>query len=121
MFNRNLTLHTLEGAMEESDATKNISSILLVLDIIAELYMMQNPLFYWDTIFYADLEKNLDYQLHWNLYKLISMKAIMHSDLNILKNMLIINNNDIEKERAIEYLRNNIEIIYILGKKRGNK
>ena len=42
-------------------------------------------------------------------------------DLNILKNMLIINNNDIEKERAIEYLRNNIEIIYILGKKRGNK
>jgi len=44
---------------------------MLVLDIIAELYFMQNPEEYWTTTFHADPENNPDFQADMDrLYKL---------------------------------------------------
>ena len=89
IFNRNLSLHKLEGVINISEGLSNITRILLVLDIIAELYLMQDPVNYWNIIFYADPESNGDFQLRWNLYVKHAMLAAGPNDLMVLYNHFI--------------------------------
>jgi len=89
IFNRNLSLHKLEGVMDISEGLSNVTRIMLVLDIIAELYFMQNPEEYWTTTFHADPENNPDFQLRWKLYTKHSVLAIGPNDRLIIQNALL--------------------------------
>ena len=68
-FNRNLSLHKLSGVVNPREGIRNLIRILLVLDILAELYLMQTPREYWQLTFYATPENNLDFQIRFELYK----------------------------------------------------
>lgn len=111
IFNRNLSLHKLEGVMEISEGLANVTRIMLVLDIIAELYFMQSPQEYWQCSFYAEPEKNLDFMLRWKLYVKHSMLSIGPNDLLII-NIAFLNPipEDI-KEAEIKKLNLEIELI----------
>ena len=89
IFNRNLSVHKLEGVINVSEGFSNVSRILLVLDIIAELYLMQDPENYWNIVFYADPDSNQDFQLRWNLYIKHSRLAVGSNDLMVLYNHFI--------------------------------
>lgn len=111
IFNRNLSLHKLEGVMDISEGPTNVTRIMLVLDIIAELFFMQTPKEYWQCSFHAEPEKNLDFMLRWKLYVKHSMLSIGPNDLLIINNA-VLNPipNDI-KEAAIKKLNFEIELI----------
>jgi hypothetical protein len=110
-FNRNLSLHKLSGAVETSEVLRNLTRLLLVLDILAELYLMQSPDEYWHLIFNAVPEDNLDFQVRWTLYKNAVMQAAYSNDLSIIDKCFIHNTaantfkekviNDIELEEKL--------------------
>lgn len=89
IFNRNLSLHKLEGVINISEGISNVTRILLVLDIIAELYLMQDPTNYWKIIFCTDPETNMDFRFRWNLYVKHAGLAAGPNDLMVLYNHFI--------------------------------
>lgn len=101
VFNRNLSLHKLEGVMDLSEGLQNISRILLVLDIIAELYFMQTPPKYWDTTFYANPSEDVDFQLRWKIYKKHSRLSLGPNDLLVIYNAFLNEASESEKKQLI--------------------
>lgn len=101
-FNRNLSLHQLEGISDVQEGLRNLGRLFLVLDIIAELYFMQTPMDYWTTTFYAEPDKNLDFQLHFCLYRKAGLRLLGPSDLNVIHNTLIAEASDEKKHQVIE-------------------
>lgn len=99
IFNRNLSLHKLEGVMDISEGLANVTRIMLVLDIIAELYFMQTPQEYWQCTFYADPEKDLDFMLRWKLYIKLAQRAVGPNDLLVVYNAFLGNATE-ESKRA---------------------
>lgn len=104
IFNRNLSLHKLEGVMGISEGLANVTRIMLVLDIIAELCFMQSPQEYWQCSFHAEPEKNLDFMLRWKLYVKHSMLSIGPNDLLIINNAFLNPIPEDIKEAAIKKL-----------------
>ena len=80
-FNRNLALHSLDGAVDFFETMRNLTRLFLVLDVIAELYMMKNPTNYWNWTFYTDPENNTDFNIRWELYKKLMRESIGPTDL----------------------------------------
>lgn len=116
IFNRNLTLHKLEGTdFEETVASK--TQILLVLDIIAELYLMQDLQKYWENIFYANPKENIDFQLHFNLYIHIIAKVFGTNDINAV-NFMLEEKSLSKKQEALSFLKAKNDIVW---KKVGDK
>ena len=89
VFNRNLTLHKLEGVMDISEGLLNVTRIELLLDIIAELYFMKTPKEYWAATFDPQPEKNVDFMLRWKLYVKQARRSIGPNDLLIIYNAFI--------------------------------
>lgn len=104
-FNRNLSLHQLSGVTAPGEGMRNLTRLLLVLDILAELYLMQTPKEYLQLTFFASPE-NIDYQIRFELYKKWSLEALGPDDLLIVGNYFIskILDND-EKEEFIKSLK----------------
>jgi len=111
-FNRNLSLHKLEGVMDISEGLSNVTRILLVLDIIAELYFMQTPKEYWECTFYAVPDKNLDFMLRWKLYIKRAMLAVGPNDILILQNAFLNSVSSEAKKAQIAQLELEIELIH---------
>lgn len=113
VFNRNLTLHKLEGVSNVSEGLHNMSRLFLILDIIAELYLMQEPeryRKYWNRYFNSNYEE-VDFQLRWNLYKKLSKDSLFSSDLNILQNCFYGSSTSQEKkENALKAIQLHMDI-----------
>ena len=104
-FNRNLSLHKLSGVGDYREVTRNLTRLLLVLDIIAELYLMQTPKEYWQLTFYSTTQ-NIDYQIRFELYKSWSLASIGPDDLLLVHNCLISSDMDeTSKKEIIETLK----------------
>lgn len=97
IFNRNLTLHKLDGVMDIREGTRNCTRAMLILDIIAELYLMQDVQNYWNIVFNADPESNPNFQLRWALYKKWATFIIGPNDLLFIPNALSKGCNEIDK------------------------
>lgn len=101
-FNRNLSLHKLSGVTNSKEGMRNLTRLLLVLDILAELYLMQTPQKYWKLTFYATPE-NIDYQVRFELYKKLRSVSIGPDDLFVVDNCFISKRLDNpEKQKLIE-------------------
>lgn len=111
VFNRNLTLHKLDGVMNIAEGLSNVTRIMLVLDIIAELYLMKTPIEYWNNTFHSEPEKNTDFMLRWKLYVKRSMLAIGPNDRLIVQNAFINQTDETAKNAIIAKLNLDIELI----------
>jgi len=110
-FNRNLSLHKLEGVMDIAEGLSNVTRILLVLDIIAELYFMQKPEEYWKCTFYAVPDENIDFMLRWKLYVKKAMLSIGPNDMLILQNAFLNSIDEEAKKAQIAKLEFEINLI----------
>lgn len=110
-FNRNLSLHKLSGVTDPSEGMRNLTRLLLVLDILAELYLMQTPKEYWQLTFYATPE-NIDYQVRFELYKKWKRDSIGPDDLLIVDNCFISKRLDeVGKAELVKTLKDSEQII----------
>jgi hypothetical protein len=105
IFNRNLALHKLEGAMDTQESLRNVTRILLLLDVIAELYLMQESDDLWHNCVSADPEQNIDFQLRWHLYEKKAKIKAGHDDFLIVQNALVGKSSDKKKKTLIKRLR----------------
>lgn len=106
VFNRNLSLHRLSGAETWRQGLRNTSRLFLLLDVIAELYLMKDPKRLWDITFYANPEADLDFQIRWLLYRRWAEDSLESLDMPLVWNYLIPGNRtDSEKQDAIVSLK----------------
>ncbi len=111
VFNRNLSLHKLEGVLNPSERMHNVCRILLLIDIIAELYSLENYNYYWCLSFNADYDKDLDFILRWELYKKWAMLSIGPDDLLLIQNCFLDDIDDEIKKQQIEVTKKQIKLI----------
>jgi hypothetical protein len=105
IFNRNLALHKLEGAMDSQKSLRNVTRILLLLDVISELYLMQESDDLWHNCVSADPEQNIDFQLRWRLYEKKASVKTGHNDFLIVQNALVGKSSDRKKKALIQRLK----------------
>lgn len=88
VFNRNLTLHKMEGLEDESKVSRNITRIFLLLDIIAEAWMLQDARLYNRNTLEIDPRSDLDFQVRFKLYVYLCTKAVGPCDIHYVHNVL---------------------------------
>jgi hypothetical protein len=108
IFNRNLALHKLEGAMDSQESLRNVTRIILLMDVIAELYLMQKPGDLWHNCVSADPEQNIDFQLRWHLYEKKAKVKTGHNDFLIVQNALVGKSSDRKKKNLLQRLKQEI-------------
>lgn len=84
-FNRNRTLHLLDGISDNITLRDNNIRILLLIDIIAELYLALDIELYTENTFYSDPEENINFRLRWKLYLKNAIEQISYTDMTIIK------------------------------------
>lgn len=88
VFNRNLTLHKMEGLEDESKVSRNITRVFLLLDIIAEAWMLQDAKLYYHNTLEIDPHSDLDFQVRFKLYVYLCTKAVGPCDIHYVYNAL---------------------------------
>ena len=88
VFNRNLTLHKMEGLENESKVSRNITRIFLLLDIFAEAWMLQDARLYNSNTLEIDPNSDLDFQVRYKLYVYLYTKAVGPCDIHYVHNAL---------------------------------
>jgi len=105
IFNRNLALHKLEGAMDSQESLRNVTRILLLMDVISELYLMQEPGDLWHNCVSVDPEQDIDFQLRWHLYEKKARARTGHNDFLIVQNALVGKSSDRKKKVLLQRLK----------------
>jgi len=108
IFNRNLALHKLEGAMDSQESLRNVTRILLLLDVISELYLMQEPNNLWKKCLLANPETDIDFQLRWHLYEKKAKIKTGHNDFLIVQNALVGKSTPKKKEALLQWLKESL-------------
>lgn len=109
VFNRNLSLHTLEGVNQCQEGHRNVTRMFLFIDVIAELYMMQESKTYWENIFNIDSNLDLDFKLRYNLYLKLSIQSVIQNDIFVIQNLFLKKSSAIEKNNVTQKLKNEIK------------
>ncbi|SCX52035.1 hypothetical protein [Lysinibacillus fusiformis] len=114
-FNRNRTLHLLDNIEDTVALRDNNTRIFLLLDIIAELYLSLDEELYVNNTFYAEYEKNIDFNLRWKIYLKNAMESIHHTDMTIIQFAFLQQNkkymSDEQKQKLIEQKELQIQLI----------
>jgi len=108
IFNRNLALHKLEGAMDSQESSRNVTRILLLMDVISELYLMQESDDLWYDCISANPERDIDFQLRWHLYEKKASASTGHNDFLIVQNALVGKSSDRKKKVLLQRLKQDI-------------
>ncbi|MBQ7022723.1 MAG: hypothetical protein IJN29_04030 [Akkermansia sp.] len=104
VFNRNLTLHKLEGVNNFVEGTTNSARLLLILDIFAELWLMRDANKYAQNTLYIEPDENLDYQIRLRLYNKLFLQTLGASDLFYIDEVLMSTKSDEEKKGLVALL-----------------
>lgn len=106
-FNRNRTLHFLDGLESPIVVRDNNSRIFLLIDIIAELYITLDSELYTENTFYSDPEVNIDFNLRWNIYLENSLNGPTWTDMNIIRFAFLQDdeNESLSDERKLEFIK----------------
>ena len=104
VFNRNLTLHKLEGVNDFIEGTTNSARLLLILDIFAELWLMRDANKYAQNTLYIEPDENLDYQIRLKLYNKLFLQTLGVSDLFYIDEVLMSTKSDEEKKGLVALL-----------------
>ncbi|SPU38220.1 Uncharacterised protein [Lysinibacillus capsici] len=114
-FNRNRTLHLLDNIEDTVALRDNNTRIFLLLDIIAELYLSLDEELYVKNTFYAEYEKNIDFNLRWKIYLKNAMESINYTDMTIIQFAFLQQNqkymSDEQKQKFIEQKELQIQLI----------
>ncbi|MER2079855.1 hypothetical protein [Psychrobacillus psychrotolerans] len=114
-FNRNRTLHLIDNIEDLETLRDNNTRIFLLLDIIAELYLSLDEELYENNTFYADYEKNIDFNLRWKIYLKNAMVSINFTDMTIINFAFLQQDkkymSDEQKQKLIEQKEYQIQFI----------
>lgn len=116
-FNRNRTLHLLDGISDNLTLRDNNIRILLLIDIIAELYLALDDELYSENTFYSDPEENINFKLRWKLYLKNALEQISYTDMTILRFAFLEEDEEVSMsdERKLEFIsRKELEISRIM-------
>ena len=105
IFNRNLALHKLEGTMDTQETLRNVTRVLLLLDVISELYLMQESDDLWQACVSVDPEQDINFQLRWHLYEKKASIKTGHNDFLIVQNALVGKSTDRKKRELLKRLK----------------
>jgi len=78
---------------------------LLLLDVISELYLMQEADELWQACASVDPEQNTDFQLRRRLYEKKANMETGHSDFLIVQNALVGKSTESKKKKLIQKLK----------------
>lgn len=109
VFNRNITLHKMEGIKDEPEVSRNITRIFLLLDIIAEAWMLQDAGLYNSNTLEINPNSDLDFLVRFELYVYLYTKSVgpcdIHYVYNVLRGSGSYKCSDEEKEQLIRRLK----------------
>jgi len=108
IFNRNLALHKLEGTMDTQETLRNVTRVLLLMDVISELYLMQESDDLWYDCISANPERDIDFQLRWHLYEKKARARTGHNDFLIVQNALVGKSSNRKKKVLLQRLKQDI-------------
>lgn len=110
IFNRNLSLHKLDGISNQKEIIYNVNRLYLLIDTIADLYTISKYDEYFKLSFYVDFNDK-DFQLRWKYYKLICMERLQLTNINLIEYCLNDKTNESKKDTMISILDKKIELI----------
>lgn len=117
-FNRNVVLHTLHDTEKQLKMREHSIQLLLLLDMIAEVYLMKNQLENVSITLDADYETNIDFNLRWQIYINLSLSQMSVNSLNIIKDSFVEKTRYLDKQKILDGMRQVNEMlcssIYIL-------
>ena len=104
-FNRNVVLHTLHDTEKQLKMREHSIQLLLLLDMIAEVYLMKNQLENVSITFDADYETNIDFNLRWQIYINLSLSQMSVNSLNIIKDSFVEKTRYLDKQKILDGMR----------------
>lgn len=104
-FNRNVVLHTLHDTEKQLKMREHSIQLLLLLDMIAEVYLMKNQLENVSITLDADYETNIDFNLRWQIYINLSLSQLFVNSLNIIKDSFVEKTQYLDKQKILDRMQ----------------
>jgi len=104
-FNRNVVLHTLHDTEKQLKMREHSIQLLLLLDMIAEVYLMKSQLENVSITLDADYETNIDFNLRWQIYINLSLSQMSVNSLNIIKDSFVEKKQYFDKQKILDGMR----------------
>ena len=79
--------------------------LLLLLDMIAEVYLMKNQLENVSITLYADYESDTDFNLRKEIYINLSLSQMFVNNLNIIKDSFVENTQYLDKQKILDRMQ----------------
>lgn len=104
-FNRHVVLHTLHDTEKQLKMREHSIQLLLLLDMIAEVYLMKNQIENASITLDADYETNIDFNLRWQIYINMSLSQMSVNSLNIIKDSFVEKTQYFDKQKISDGMR----------------
>ena len=97
-----ITLHDTEKQLKMREYS---IQLLLLLDMIAEVYLMKNQIENASITLDADYETNIDFNLRWQIYINLSLSQMSVNSLNIIKDSFVEKTRYLDKQKILDGMR----------------
>lgn len=104
-FNRHVVLHTLHDTEKQLKMREHSIQLLLLLDMIAEVYLMKNQIENASITLDADYETNIDFNLRWQIYINLSLSQMSVNSLNTIKDSFVEKTQYFDKQKISDGMR----------------
>ena len=97
-----ITLHDTEKQLKMREYS---IQLLLLLDMIAEVYLMKIQIENASITLDADYETNIDFNLRWQIYINLSLSQMSVNSLNIIKDSFVEKTQYFDKQKILDGMR----------------
>ena len=104
-FNRHVVLHTLHDTEKQQKMREHSIQLLLLLDMIAEVYLMKNQLENVSITLDADYETNIDFNLRLEIYIYLSLSQMFVNSLNVIKDSFVEKTQYLDKQKILDRMQ----------------
>lgn len=104
-FNRHVVLHTLHDTEKQLKMREHSIQLLLLLDMIAEVYLMKNQIENVSITLDADYETNIDFNLRLEIYIYLSLSQMFVNSLNVIKDSFVEKTQYLDKQKILDRMQ----------------